>query len=140
MSTWSFLSVIHPLRIPIPMYRTRRKFGFNKKTCTKLLMVYVYFQPNSCNTRAECEWAQGTFLRQWRKVPPAYAQRVYFTATFVRSLFPVCNSREVSRIMTVSYKITLELYTDLVFLVVIWLVFLGIYQTDTDTGHHCPKM
>jgi hypothetical protein len=30
---------------------TRRKFGFNKKTRTKLLIVYVYFQPNSCNTR-----------------------------------------------------------------------------------------
>jgi hypothetical protein len=49
----------------------RRKFGFNKKICTKLLIVYVYFQPKSCNTHAEHEWAQGTFLRQWRKVPPA---------------------------------------------------------------------
>ncbi len=51
---------------------TRRKFGFNKKICTKLLIVYVYFQPNSCNTHAEREWAQGTFLRQRRKVPPAH--------------------------------------------------------------------
>ncbi len=52
----------------------RRKFGFNKKICTKLLIVYVYIQPNSCNTHAECEWAQGTFLRQRRKVPPAHVQ------------------------------------------------------------------
>ncbi len=37
----------------------------------------MYFQPNSCNTHAECEWAQGTFLRQWRKVPPAHTQWVY---------------------------------------------------------------
>jgi hypothetical protein len=26
-----------------------------------VLMVYVYYQPNSCNTHAEPEWAQGTF-------------------------------------------------------------------------------
>jgi hypothetical protein len=55
---------------------TRRKFGFNKKIHTKLLIDYVYFQPNYCNTHAEREWAQGTFLRQRRKVPPAHAQRV----------------------------------------------------------------
>jgi hypothetical protein len=41
------------------------------------IIVYMYFQPNSCNTHAECEWAQGTFLRQWRKVPPAHAQWVF---------------------------------------------------------------
>ncbi len=44
-----------------------------------LFTIYVYFQPNSCNTHTEREWAQGTFLRQWRKVPPAHAQRVYFS-------------------------------------------------------------
>ncbi len=27
---------------------TRRKFGFNKKIRTKSLIVYVYYQPNSC--------------------------------------------------------------------------------------------
>jgi hypothetical protein len=37
----------------------------------------VYFQPNSCNTHAEREWAQGTFLRQRRKVPPAQVQQVF---------------------------------------------------------------
>jgi hypothetical protein len=58
---------------------TRRKFGFNKKIRTKLLIVYVYFQPNSCNTHTDCELAGGTFLRQWRKVPPAHAQQVYLT-------------------------------------------------------------
>jgi hypothetical protein len=42
-----------------------------------LLIVYVYYQPNSCNTHAEREGAGGTFLRQWKKVPSAHAQRVY---------------------------------------------------------------
>jgi hypothetical protein len=37
----------------------------------------VYFQPISCNTHAEYEWAQETFLRQRRKVPPAHVQQVY---------------------------------------------------------------
>ncbi len=62
MSTWSFLSVVHLLHV-----------REDKKICTKLLIVYVYFQPNSWNTHADREWAQGTFLRQWRKVPPAHA-------------------------------------------------------------------
>jgi hypothetical protein len=60
---------------------TRRKFGFNKKICTKLLIVYVYFQPNSCNTHEEHEWARGTFLRCWRKVPTAHAQWVLHNPT-----------------------------------------------------------
>jgi hypothetical protein len=47
------------------------------KNHTKLLIIYVYFQPNCCNTHAEGEWVRGTFLRQWRKVPPAHAQQVY---------------------------------------------------------------
>jgi hypothetical protein len=46
------------------------------KIGTKLLIVYMYFQPNSCNTHVEHEWVQGTFLRQQRKVPPAHAQQV----------------------------------------------------------------
>ncbi len=37
----------------------------------------MYFQTNSCNTHPEHKWAQGTFLREWRKVPPAHAQQVY---------------------------------------------------------------
>ncbi len=57
--------------------RARRKFRFNKKIRTKLLIVYVYFQPNSCNAHADSEWARGTFLRQRRKVPPAHVQRVF---------------------------------------------------------------
>jgi hypothetical protein len=39
----------------------------------------VYFQPNSCNTHTEREWAQGTFLRQRRKFPPTHTQRLYFS-------------------------------------------------------------
>ena len=42
-----------------------------------LLFTYVYYQPNSCNTHAESEWAGGTSLRQQRKVPPAHLQRVF---------------------------------------------------------------
>jgi hypothetical protein len=55
-----------------------KKIWVQQEICTKLLIVYVYFQPNSCNTHAEREWAQGTFLRQRRKVPPAHAQQVFF--------------------------------------------------------------
>ncbi len=75
---------------------TRRKFVFNKKIHRKLLIVYVYFQPNSCNTHTDCEWAQGTFPRQRRKVPPAHAQRVCglggtilnFSFSATRSIYP----------------------------------------------------
>jgi hypothetical protein len=35
VSTWSFLSVVHSLWIPIPMYE-KKILGFNKKICTKL--------------------------------------------------------------------------------------------------------
>jgi hypothetical protein len=41
----------------------RRKFGVYKKICRNLLIVYVYYQPNSCNTLAAREWAGATFLR-----------------------------------------------------------------------------
>jgi hypothetical protein len=42
-------------------------------------MYLLFYQPNSCTTHAESEWAGGTFLRQRRKVPPAHTQRVYFS-------------------------------------------------------------
>ncbi len=58
-------------------YVREEKCGVNKKIGTTLFIVYVYFQPNSCNTHGEHEWARGTFLRQRRKVPPAHAQRVF---------------------------------------------------------------
>jgi hypothetical protein len=29
------------------------------------------------HTQIEREWAQGTFLRQWKRVPPAHAQWVF---------------------------------------------------------------
>jgi hypothetical protein len=45
----------------------RRKFGFNKKIWRNLLIFYVYYQPNSCTTHAEHEWAGGTFQRQRKK-------------------------------------------------------------------------
>ncbi len=49
----------------------------------------MYFQPNSCNTHADCEWARGAFLRQRRKVPPAHRQRVYSkTGLILRRVWP----------------------------------------------------
>ncbi len=54
----------------------RRKFRFNKKIRKNLLIVYVYYQPNSFNTHAELELAGGTFLRQRKKVPPVHTKRV----------------------------------------------------------------
>ncbi len=45
----------------------RRKFVFNEKTRRNLLIVYVYYQPNSCTTHTEREWAGRTFLRQQKK-------------------------------------------------------------------------
>ncbi len=46
------------------------KFEFNKKIHRKSLIVYMYYQPNSCtmyHTPAERWWAGKTFLRQWEK-------------------------------------------------------------------------
>jgi hypothetical protein len=74
VSTWSFLSIVRPLRLPIPM--CEKKVRVQQENSYKITYCYVYFQPNSCNTQADCEWARGTFLRQRRKVPPAHAQRV----------------------------------------------------------------
>jgi hypothetical protein len=58
-------------------YVQGESLGSTRKSVKKLLIVYVYYQPKSCNTHAEHEWAGGTFLRQWKKVPPAHAQLVY---------------------------------------------------------------
>ncbi len=51
--------------------------GSTRKLVKKLLIVYVYYQLNSCNTHTECELAGGTFLRQHEKVSPAHTQRMY---------------------------------------------------------------
>ncbi len=67
-------------KVPSPntySYVQEENLGSTRKFVQKLLIVYVYFEPNSCNTHADREWAQGTFLRQRRKVPPAHAQRVF---------------------------------------------------------------
>ncbi len=65
-------------------------------------MVYVYYQPNSCTTHTEREWAGGTFLRQRKEVPPAHAQRAYLSTV----------SREFSNYQVVSLK-KLYLFCDL---------------------------
>jgi hypothetical protein len=61
--------VFGPLSIPSEylFLCMRRKFGFNQKIRRKSLIVYVYYQPNSCtmcHTPAEHWWAWETFLRQ----------------------------------------------------------------------------
>jgi hypothetical protein len=64
--TWSFLSVAHSLRIPIPI--CEEKFWVQQENSyIYLLIVYVYYQPNSCNKHTEREWVEGTFLRQQKK-------------------------------------------------------------------------
>jgi hypothetical protein len=40
-----------------------------------MIIVTLLYNPATSNTR--CTWAVGTFLRQWKKVPPAHMQRVY---------------------------------------------------------------
>jgi hypothetical protein len=87
-----------------PFLCARRKIGFNKKICRNLLIVYVYYQPNSCTTHAECEWARGTFLRQRRKVPPAHAQRV-FSVDKTKNLLVIFFAWERSR-----YLVLLHFY------------------------------
>jgi hypothetical protein len=57
---WSFLSVVHPLQIPIPM--CKKKIHVQQKKLYNITYCLPYHQPNSCNTHAEHEWAQGTFL------------------------------------------------------------------------------
>jgi hypothetical protein len=73
---WSILSVIHPIQIPIPM--CQKKIWVQQES-RNLLIVYVYYQPNSCTTHTEREWAGGTFLRQWNKNPPAHTQQVFIS-------------------------------------------------------------
>jgi hypothetical protein len=76
---WSFLSVVHPLQIPIPM--CEKKIQIQQENPQKFTIVYVYYQPNSCNTHAEHEWAGGTFLRQQKKVPSAHVQQVFLSVS-----------------------------------------------------------
>ncbi len=70
------------VRCPSPSntysYVYEENLGSTRKFVQNFLFVYVYFQPNSCNTHAKHEWVQGTLLRQRRKVPPAHMQRVFY--------------------------------------------------------------
>jgi hypothetical protein len=38
-------------------YVREENLGSTRKFVQKFLIVYVYFQPNSCNTHADREWA-----------------------------------------------------------------------------------
>ncbi len=51
----NLLGGISPLSVPSKylFLCARRKFGFNKKICRKLLIVYMYYQQNSCTTPME---------------------------------------------------------------------------------------
>ncbi len=51
VSTWSFLSAIHPLLIPIPMYK-KKILGFNKTIRTKL--AFPPQQKNDTTTQLYC--------------------------------------------------------------------------------------
>ena len=67
-------------------YVQEENLGSTRKFVKKLLLVYLYFQPNSCNVHTQSmngEWAPGTFLRQRRKVPPAHAQQVLLIGGWV---------------------------------------------------------
>ncbi len=66
----------HPSPPNTYSYVQEENLGSTRKSVEISLFVYVYYQPNSCNTHAEHECAGGTFLRQRNKVPPAHAQRV----------------------------------------------------------------
>ncbi len=81
------------------------------------LFTYMYYQPNSCNTHAEREWAGGTFLRQWKKTPPAHAQRVYLEERSEGSLhrisFSVCPEYQNTKIFHVGSKIRVSTWSHL---------------------------
>jgi hypothetical protein len=78
-------SIHHPSPPNTYSYVQEENLGSTRKFVQNFLFVYMYFQPNSCNTHAEhdaeCEWVQETFLRQWRKVPPAHASRGDYSFT-----------------------------------------------------------
>jgi hypothetical protein len=71
-------SVCRPSPLNTYSYVREENLGSIRKLVQNFLFVYVYFQPNSCNTHADREWVRGTFLRQWRKVSPAHVQQVYY--------------------------------------------------------------
>ncbi len=73
VSTWSHLSVICPLQIPIPMCAKKMWNQYKNSQNVFFLFVcitYVHY------TRGAWDGG-GTFLRQRKKVPPAHAQQVW---------------------------------------------------------------
>jgi hypothetical protein len=48
-------------------YVLEENLGSTRKIRSNLLIVFIYYKPNSCNIHAELEWAGGTFLRQQKK-------------------------------------------------------------------------
>ncbi len=70
-------SVHPPPRPNTYSYVQKENLGSTRKCVDIFFYFYMYYQPISCNTCTEREWAGGTFLRQREKVPPAEAQQVY---------------------------------------------------------------
>jgi hypothetical protein len=59
VSMWSYLFYFCPLQNLFLC--ARQKFGFNKKIRRNLLIVYVYYQPNSCTPPTELDGLEESF-------------------------------------------------------------------------------
>ncbi len=57
-------------------YVQEENMGSTRKF-VNLLIVHVYYQPNSCTSHTEHEWAGRNLSKTAEKVPPAHAQWVY---------------------------------------------------------------
>ncbi len=60
---------------PLPTYVREENSGSTRKFVQNYLL-FTCISNLILATHTEFEWAQGTFLKQQRKVPPAHAQRV----------------------------------------------------------------
>ncbi len=77
ISTWSHLSVICPLQIPIPMchlvlYSKYIVTPITTSRCNQKILKQRHMTHLHCGA-----WAGGTFLRPQKKVPPAHPQRMF---------------------------------------------------------------
>jgi hypothetical protein len=74
VATWSHLSVVCPLQIPIPM--SKKKNWVQQVDSSKIIYCFCVL-PIKCVHYTGRAWAGGTFLRQQKSVPPAHAQQVW---------------------------------------------------------------
>jgi hypothetical protein len=101
---WSFLSIFHPLGIPIPM--CKKKIRVQQEFCTKLLIVYVYFQ---------CEWAQGTFLPKTAEKTSSSPRTagVFLCLSICLSVHPSVMNTKTRRFFHVGIKIKISTWSHL---------------------------